>query len=266
MSRIFITGSTEGLGLAAARALMSAGHEVICHARTSQRAAALADLAPRLGGVVIGDLSSAVETRNLAEQINKLGRMNAVIHNAGVYQEPSRGMTPEGHAKTLAVNTLAPYILTALIERPDRLIYLSSGMHRGGNGSLRDIDWLERPWEPSTAYSESKFFLTALALAVARQWPEVLSNALDPGWVPTRMGGPGAPDDMSLAPVTQAWLAVSDDLDAQVSGEYLYHQQLASVHPAARDTGFQDELLDYCAGLSGVALPGLDLPVPGPAQ
>ena len=121
MSRIFITGSSDGLGLAAARTLMSEGHQVILHARSSQRAAAFADLAPRSGGVVIGDLSSAVETRALAEQVNKVGRMDAVIHNAGIYQEPSRGSTPEGHAKTLAVNTLAPYLLTALIERPDRL-------------------------------------------------------------------------------------------------------------------------------------------------
>src|SRR5262249_10920506 len=131
MRRIFITGSTDGLGRAAARTLMAEGHQVVLHARSSARASAVADLAPRAAGVVIGDLSSAVETRSLAEQVNKIGRMDAVIHNAGVYLERSRGTTPEGHAKTLAVNVLAPFILTALIERPDRLIYLSSGMHRG---------------------------------------------------------------------------------------------------------------------------------------
>ncbi|MDB6008627.1 MAG: family NAD(P)-dependent oxidoreductase [Gammaproteobacteria bacterium] len=109
MRRIFITGSTDGLGRAAARALMAEGHEVVLHARSSERAAALADLAPRSGGVVIGDLSSAVETRAIADQVNKIGRMDAIIHNAGIYLEPSRGTTPEGHAKTLAVNTLAPH-------------------------------------------------------------------------------------------------------------------------------------------------------------
>jgi NAD(P)-dependent dehydrogenase (short-subunit alcohol dehydrogenase family) len=160
---------------------------------------------------------------------------------------------------------LAPYLLTALIERPRRLVYLSSGMHRGGDADLSDAQWERRRWNGSQAYSDSKLFDAVLAFAVARRWPGVLSNAVTPGWVPTKMGGTGAPDDMSLAPVTQAWLAVSDDTDALVSGEYLYHQQLWPVHPAARDTGFQDELLDYCAQLSGVRLPGLDLPETGSA-
>ena len=254
MSRIFITGSTDGLGLAAARTLLAEGHEVVLHARSAKRASALADLASRSGGVVIGDLSSAEETRALAEQVNKLGRMDAVIHNAGIYLETSRGATPEGHAKVLAVNTLAPYLLTALIKRPDRLIYLSSGMHRSGSASLRDIDWVERRWEPSTAYSESKLYLTALAFAVARHWPAVLSNAVDPGWVPTKMGGAGAPDDLTMGHQTQAWLAVSDDAAARVSGAYWYHRKQQKAAAAAADSDFQDRLVATLADLTGVTL------------
>lgn len=254
MSRIFITGSTDGLGLAAARALLSEGHEVVLHARSSKRAAAFADLTPRSGGIVIGDLSSAVETRALAEQVNELGRMDAVIHNAGIYQEPARGQTPEGHAKVLAVNTLAPYLLTALMQRPDRLIYLSSGMHRSGSASLRDIDWLERRWEPSTAYSESKLYLTALAFAVARHWPAVLSNAVDPGWVPTKMGGAGAPDDLTLGHQTQAWLAASNDAAARATGGYWYHRKQQKPAAAALDPDFQDRLIAKLAELTGATL------------
>lgn len=134
-------------------------------------------------------------------------------------------------------------------------MYLSSGMHRGGHASLSDPQWTRRPWSGAQAYSDSKLFDTVLAFAVARHWPTVLSNALEPGWVPTKMGGPGAPDDLSLAPVTQAWLAVSDDPAARVTAGYFYHQRPREVHPAARDTAFQDELLDYCATLTGVALP-----------
>jgi NAD(P)-dependent dehydrogenase (short-subunit alcohol dehydrogenase family) len=218
MARIFITGSTDGLGRAAARTLMTEGHDVILHARSRERASTLADLAPRSERVVIGDLGSAVETRVVADQVNAFGRMDAVIHNAGVYLEPSRGTTPEGHAKTLAVNTLAPYMLTALIERPDRVVYLSSGMHLGGTGSLRDIDWIERRWNASQAYSESKLHVATLAAAVARRWPDVLSNSVDPGWVPTKMGGAGAPDDLEMGHLTQTWLAVSSDPAAAVSG------------------------------------------------
>jgi NAD(P)-dependent dehydrogenase (short-subunit alcohol dehydrogenase family) len=167
MARIFITGSTDGLGRDAAQTLMEDGHQVVLHARSRERAEAIGDLASRSAGVVIGDLSSAAETRKIAEQVNAIGRMNAVIHNAGIYKERSRNATPEGHARILAVNTLAPYMLTALIERPRRLIYLSSGLHRGGGGPLRDIDWVESRWDMSRAYSESKLSIAALAFAVA---------------------------------------------------------------------------------------------------
>src|ERR1041384_6889413 len=194
MSRVFITGSTDGLGYAAARVLIEDGHEVVLHARSRERATALADLAKKSLGIVLGDLSSAVDTRRIAEQVNAIGRMDAVIHNAGIYRVPSRSPTPEGHAKTLAVNTLAPYMLTALIERPKRLVYLSSGMHRGGRLMLNDIDWVKRRWDQTQAYSESKLYVTALALAVARLWPDVLSNAVDPRWVPTHMGGDAGGD------------------------------------------------------------------------
>src|SRR4051812_45714294 len=211
MARVFVTGSADGLGRAAARALLDGGHEVVLHARSPERAAALADLEPRSAGIVIGDLSSAAETRSLAEQVNALGRMDAVIHNAGIYSEGRRGSTPEGHATILAVNSLAPYMLTALIARPDRLVYLSSGLHRGGEGFLRDVDWTRRPWDSARAYAESKLHVSALASALARRWPEVLSNAVDPGWARTRMGGPSAPVDIETGQRTQTWLAVSHE-------------------------------------------------------
>lgn len=254
MSRIFITGSTDGLGLAAARVLMHEGHEVVLHARSAQRASVLAGEAARSLGIVIGDLSSAHETRAIAEQVNTIGRMNAIIHNAGIYMEAHRGTTPEGHAKTLAVNTLAPYMLTALIERPDRLIYLSSGMHRGGGGSLRDIDWMERRWDPSRAYSESKLYVTTLSRALARIWPQALSNAVDPGWVPTKMGGPSAPDDLEMGHLTQTWLAVSNDPAAQVSGGYWHHRQQRTPAAEVLDEKFQDELLKKLEQLTGISL------------
>ena len=253
MGRIFITGSTDGLGRAAARTLMEEGHQVVLHARSLERASAAAGLPSRSAGVVIGDLGSAVETRRIADQVNGIGRMDAVIHNAGTYPS-SRDATPEGHARTLAVNTLAPYMLTALIERPGRLVYLSSSMHRGVGGSLRDIDWVERRWHPSRAYSESKLYVTALAFTVARRWSDVLSNAVDPGWVPTKMGGPGAPADLEMGYLTQTWLAVSDDPAATVSGGYWYHRQRQTPAAEVSDPRFQDQLTAKLAELTGVSL------------
>src|SRR3954466_7894407 len=210
MAIVFITGSTDGLGRAAAQSLLEQGHQIVLHARSAERAAAISELDSHSARVVIGDLKSAAQTRHIADQVNAIGRMDAVIHNAGVYTERSRGPTPEGHASTLAVNTLAPYMLTALINRPSRLVYLSSGLHRGGEGSLSDIDSKTRSWDSSRAYAESKLYVGALAFALARRWPKVLSNAVDPGWVRTRMGGTGAPVDIDTGHRTQTWLAVSD--------------------------------------------------------
>jgi NAD(P)-dependent dehydrogenase (short-subunit alcohol dehydrogenase family) len=161
----------------------------------------------------------------------------------------------DGLCHVFAVNVLAPYVLTALMAPPGRLVYLSSGMHRAGDPDLSDLQWERRQWAGSQAYSDSKLFDVVLAFAVARRWPAVLSNALEPGWVPTKMGGPGAPDDLAKAPVTQAWLAVSDEREAAVSGEYFYHQRPRQAHPAAHSQSVQEGLLTACAQLSDVDLP-----------
>lgn len=254
MSRIFITGSTEGIGRAAARSLLNQGHEVVLHARSKERASVLNDLATEAAGVVIGDLRSAAEVRSIAEQVNAIGRMNAVIHNAGIYSGPKRNPTPEGHASILAVNTLAPFMLTALIERPERLVYLSSGLHRNGEGSLRDLDWTERRWDGARAYAESKLHLVALAFYLARHWPDVFSNAVDPGWVRTRMGGSGAPVDLETGQRTQSWLAASTEPAALVSGRYWHNLKQEQPAAEASQPAFQDALVLRLQELTGVRL------------
>ena len=255
MSRIFITGSTQGIGHAAAHSLLDQGHEVVLHARSKERASAVNDLAAETAGIVIGDLRSAAETRSIAEQVNAIGRMDAVIHNAGIYSEPRRSRTPEGHPSILAVNTLAPFMLTALIERPQRLIYLSSGLHRNGENSLRDLDWTERAWDQARAYAESKLHVVALAFYLARHWPNVFSNAVNPGWVRTRMGGSGAPVDLETGQRTQSWLATSTEPAALVSGRYWHN--LKQEQPAAEATQatFQDALVVRLQEITGVRLP-----------
>lgn len=254
MRRIFITGSTDGLGRGAALELLKQGHQVVLHARSAERAKALADLAPRAAGVVIGDLASASETRDLAAQVNKLGRMDAVIHNAGIFRESARGNTPEGHAKVLAVNVLAPYMLTELIQRPGRLIYLSSSMHLGGEGPLDDIDWSTRKWDVFRAYSESKLYVTTLAFAIAKRWPDVVSSAVDPGWVPTKMGGRSAPENLEQGHLTQTWLAASDDAEARASGHLWKHRERQTPASQALDAGFQAQLLQKLAAITGTKL------------
>ena len=256
MARIFVTGSADGLGKMAAELMIEAGHQVVLHARSRERAdEALASIAGAETAVV-GDLSSIRETRGVADQINRLGKFDAVIHNAGIgYRERRRVATVDGLPQVFAVNTLAPYILTALIKKPKRLVYLSSGMHRGGDTSLRDLTWEQRAWNGSSAYADTKLHDVILAFAVARKWPDVYSNALEPGWVPTKMGGPGAPDELDEAHRTQVWLATSDDPAALVSGQYFYHLKRRAAEPAASDVKIQDRLLAECARLSGVEFP-----------
>jgi NAD(P)-dependent dehydrogenase (short-subunit alcohol dehydrogenase family) len=242
MPRIFVTGSADGLGRATARTLLEDGHDVVVHTRSQERLAAVGELLDRGAVPVVGDLADLDRTREVAEQVNRLGRMDAVIHNAGVYT----GRT------ILPVNVVAPYLLTALIDPPQRLVYLSSGMHHGGRADLTAVDWRGR--SVTRSYSDSKLLVATLAAAVARIWPSVISNAVDPGWVPTRMGGPNAPDDLRLGHLTQEWLAVSDDPDALTTGGYWHHQRLHEPHPAVHDQHVQDRLLDSLAAFTGTVL------------
>ncbi len=242
MARIFITGSADGLGRAAAQTLVSGGHEVIVHARSAERLTALHDLVDRGASAVVGDLADLDQTRAVAEQVNQLGEVDAVIHNAGVDSGPH----------IMPVNIVGPYLLTALIDRPRRLVYLSSGSHYGGRADLTGMDWSGQ--HKTGSYSDSKLFVTALAVAVARIWPDVYSNAVDPGWVPTKMGGPGAPDDLRLGHLTQEWLATSDEPEARSSGGYWFHKRLRTPHPAVRNSHFQDELLDALARFTDLSL------------
>jgi NAD(P)-dependent dehydrogenase (short-subunit alcohol dehydrogenase family) len=256
MARIFITGSADGLGQMAARRLVEQGHQVVLHARNEQRSGEAMAAVPGAEAVLSADLSVITEMKKLAADVNVLGALDAVIHNAALgYQEQKRGNTPDGLPSVFAVNSLAPYVLTCLINPPKRLIYMSSGLHTQGDASLRDLAWNERRWSGYAAYADTKLHDLILAFAVARHWPDVLSNAVEPGWVATKMGGPNAPDDLEKGAETQAWLAVSDDSAARISGRYLYHQREKSFSKDAADVIRQECFLTACEAISGVKFP-----------
>jgi NAD(P)-dependent dehydrogenase (short-subunit alcohol dehydrogenase family) len=255
MARIFISGSSAGLGLMAGQHLAGQGHQVVLHARNKKRADDAKRALPQIEAVVLGDLETIAGAKDVAAQVNALGNFDAVIHNAAVGYREGHRITADGLPHVFATNTLAAYILTALIEKPKRLVYLSSGMHHHADANLDDILWKERRWDGSTAYAESKLHDAMLAFTVARLWPGVLSNALEPGWVPTKMGGPGAPDDMDQAHLTQAWLAVSDDPAALKTAGYFYHLKAHAPNAQACDIALQDRFLDICRELSGIEMP-----------
>jgi NAD(P)-dependent dehydrogenase (short-subunit alcohol dehydrogenase family) len=241
MSRILVTGSADGLGRAAAETLLSEGHDVVVHARNDERAAGLEPLVRRGAGIVVADFADRDAVRRVAGELAAAEPLDGVVHNAGVWS---------GRA-VLPVNIIAPYLLTALLAGPRRLDYLSSGSHFQGHPSVDGADWRG---ERSGSYGDSKLFVTTLMAAVARLRPGVLSNAVDPGWVPTKMGGPGAPDDLELGHRTQEWLVASDDPEALTTGGYWYHRRRQDPHRAVRDEAFQERLLRALADETGVEL------------
>jgi NAD(P)-dependent dehydrogenase (short-subunit alcohol dehydrogenase family) len=254
MSRIFISGSSTGLGLMAGELLVQQGHQVVLHARNAARAEDARLALPRAQAVVEGDLDTIAGAMAVAQRVNELGRFDAVIHNAAVGYRESHILTKDGLPHVFAINTLSAYILTALLDRPKRLVYLSSGMHHRVDAHLEDILWEKRRWDGSAAYAESKLHDVMLAFAIARRWPNVSSNSLEPGWVPTKMGGSGAPDDMEQAHLTQAWLAAGEDPESQVTGKYFYHLRRMQPNSQAHDPVLQDRLIGICAEISGVTI------------
>jgi NAD(P)-dependent dehydrogenase (short-subunit alcohol dehydrogenase family) len=243
MARIFITGSADGLGQLAAKALIAQGHRVVLHARNEKRAQEALDKVPSAETVLTADLGSIEETKQLASKVNALGKFDAVIHNAGLYYASAE--------EIFSVNTLAPYILTCLIQKPERLIYLSSDMQLQGRSKLESF----KTDISRITYSDSKLHVLMLCKAVARKWPQVFANALNPGWVPTKMGGHGAPDDLHKGYETQVWLAISNDEKAKVSGHFFYHQKETDYNPEADDALLQERFLDLCKEITGISFP-----------
>jgi len=243
MAKIFITGSADGLGQLSAKSLIQQGHSVVLHARNLERARETNTMASQAESILTGDLSNLEETKILAREVNKLGTFDAVIHNAGVYRASAQDI--------FTVNTLAPYVLTCLIKKPKRLIYLTSGMHLHGHLKPDSFKTDVR----RITYSDSKLHVLTLCLAVARRWRYVYSNAVNPGWVPTKMGGRGAPDNLQKGYETQVWLAVSNDEQAKVSGHYFFHQQERRHNPEADDILLQERFLNVCKEITGISFP-----------
>ncbi|RJK97106.1 SDR family NAD(P)-dependent oxidoreductase [Vallicoccus soli] len=252
MSSVLVTGSSDGIGAETARALVALGHRVVLHARNGERADDARAAVPGADGVLVADLASLAEVRAMG---GSAGAFDVVVHNAGVGGGAAeRSETVDGIERILAVNVLAPYVLTALMPVPRRLVYLTSGLESQGRADLDDLQSTRGPWDGMQAYSDSKLWDVVLALAVARLQPGTVSNAVDPGWIRTRMGGPGATDDLADGAETQVWLATSDEPAATASGRYLKRRRELRAHPAAYDTAVQDGLLAACAELTGVRL------------
>ncbi|MBY8848215.1 SDR family NAD(P)-dependent oxidoreductase [Saccharothrix longispora] len=249
MVSVLVTGSSDGIGRETAATLVDRGHRVVLHARNDERAERALAAVPGADGVLVGDLASLASTRDLA---TAAGSFDVVVHNAGLGGGlPSRVVTEDGLELLFQVNVLAPYLLTALMPRPGRLVYLTSGLEARGVADLADLQHERGPWDGMQAYSDSKLLDVVLAFAVARHWPDVPSNAVDPGWVKTKLGGPGATDELPSGAETQVWLATTDE---PVTGRYFKWREELRANPAAYDEAVQDGLLAACAELTGITL------------
>ena len=258
MGRILITGSSDGLGSLTARALVKRGHSVVLHARNAQRAQDAVAACPGAETCLVADLADISQTKKMAEDANKLGPFDAVVHNAGMYRGGFQ-KTREGWPSMFAINTLSPYILTCLL-RPTakRLVFVSSGLHRGGDTSLQDLTWVrrgERAFGDSQCYADTKLHNIVLAGAFARKWPTVQSNSLDPGWVPTKMGGSSASGDINAAVDTYVLLAEGTGAAEGVSGKYWFGSRVAAPKKGADAAAIQEGLMKQLEEITGVKAP-----------
>ena len=192
-----MTGATSGLGLATARRLAALGATVVLHGRDPARCEAAAAALARDGAAVdwlVADLGDQRQVRALATAAQERhARLDVLVNNAGA-TFPRRALTPEGVERTLAVNHLAPFLLTTLLldllraSAPARVVNVASVAHEHGRLDLDDLA-MERGYRPFAAYSRSKLANVLFTRELARrlEGTGVTVNAVHPGLVRTAL-------------------------------------------------------------------------------
>lgn len=256
MSRIFITGATQGIGLETARALIDMGHDVVAHARNPERAATTRAALPGAVVIVTGELSDMASTEDLAAQATAAGPYDVIIHNAAVGGgSGGRAETTDGLERVFHINVVGPFILTCLMPLAPRMIYLSSGLEADGRLRMDDLQWTSRPWHGMQAYSDSKLHDSILSFELAARHQEIVVNAVDPGWIRTGLGGPNAPDPIPLGAETPVWLATSDEKIATTSGQFVKRREVQVPNPATQDATQRAALVSELERITGLTFP-----------
>jgi NAD(P)-dependent dehydrogenase (short-subunit alcohol dehydrogenase family) len=256
MSRIFVTGSAQGIGAEDVRQLLVAGHEVVAHARSVSRAEAIRAAHPGVAGVAVGDLSDMASTRALADDANALGPYDAIVHNAGLGGGMAeRRESVDGLELIFHTNVVGPYMLTCLMPLAPRMVYLTSGLEANGVFRPDDLQWTSRDWAGMQAYSDTKLHDSMLSFELAARHPEIVVNCVDPGWIQTNMGGPSAPDPVALGADTPVWLVTSDDPIARTSGQYVKRREVQIPNPETQDPKKRAALVAELERITGLSLP-----------
>ena len=262
---ILVTGSTDGVGRATARALAERGCAVIVHGRDEKRAAEAArELAAVTGSRqvtwVAGDFGSLAEVRAMAERVlDTCPRLDVLVNNAGIAVRDRR-LSADGYESTFAVNHLAPFLLTNLLldrlldSAPARVVNVSSGVHGGGRIDLDDLQ-MERRFDGWQAYCNSKLANALFTSELARlvDAAEVTANFLHPGVIDTKLlhvnFGGGSP--VAAGARTPVHLAL-DPEGAGVTGAYFVDRRRTRASSAARDRRLASELWRVSAELTGL--------------
>jgi NAD(P)-dependent dehydrogenase (short-subunit alcohol dehydrogenase family) len=255
MSRIFITGAAQGIGLETARTLVGMGHDVVAHARNAERAEVARAALPGAAAIVTGELADIASTKDLATQATAAGPFDVIIHNAGVGGSGSRDETSDGLERIFHVNVVGPFILTCLMPLAPRMVYLSSGLESQGRLVMNDLQWVTREWNGDQAYCDSKLHDAILSFELAARHPEIIVNAVNPGWIKTNMGGAGAPNPLPVGADTPVWLATSDDPTATASGRLLERRALLAPNPADEDPAVRATLIAELERITGLTFP-----------
>ncbi|KAL4908559.1 hypothetical protein BDW74DRAFT_188496 [Aspergillus multicolor] len=260
MSRILITGSSDGFGLVAAQQLIAKGHTVYLHARSSQRATDAEKACPGAAGTLIADLSSLSETKKFASEANALGPFDVIIHNAGVFLGPTRRTADTNMPTQVFVNVLAPYILTCLMHKPKRLIYISSMLHKQGDpANVEDMLWEKRgedEWNDFKSYCDTKLQLNLFANVVAKKWKGETSVAtVHPGWVATKLGGKEAPDRLEDGVETYVKLALGEYDQGLIAPYFEPKGKLGEQIAAAGDEELQQKVVKLLEEKTGLKIP-----------
>jgi NAD(P)-dependent dehydrogenase (short-subunit alcohol dehydrogenase family) len=274
---VVVTGASSGIGAAAALELAGRGMRVVGVGRDAKRVQELGERLREAGGPeqpepLRADLASQAEVRRLAaELLERCPRIDVLVNNAGLVSK-TRELTDDGRERTIAVNHLAPFLLTNLLlprlrqSAPARVITTSSDAHYRGRIRLDDLDG-ERGWSSWSAYCDSKLanVLFTRALAAREDPSEVVAHCLHPGVIRTRLfrgtrapvrAGFAAASLFFAAPQTGAETIVhlaTDEEAGAMTGLYWSRSLAATPSERALDDELAERLWERSAQLTGLA-------------